>query len=220
MGRVFMYFGLLAALTASCAPCCRDTTLYQSSGKQKAIVAVLPVIDHSGCGDVSWNLSREFTDEIRNRVYDSTKVYLLRDHGSQALAEKLNTPNPAHISEVEIQNLGAAEFVVVAELIDQKEIPYTAKKTPEKYPFKGEASSVLSVDMRVRVIDIRHGRPKVVLQEVVNQEHIIVPSYMSSDYTKTPWGTEAFTRTPMGLTHNKIVREVVSRVENYIDATR
>ncbi|MCH9627189.1 MAG: hypothetical protein S4CHLAM2_08240 [Chlamydiales bacterium] len=220
MGRVFMYFGLLAALTASCAPCCRDTTLYQSSGKQKAIVAVLPVIDHSGCRNLSWNLSREFTDEIRNRVYDSSKVYLLRDHGSRELAERLNTPNPAHISEVEVRNLGATEFVVVAELIDQHEIPYAARKTPEKSPFKGEVSAVLSVDMRVRVIDIRHDQPKVVLQEVLNQEHVIVPAYMSSDYARAPWGTEAFMRTPMGLTHNKMVRELVSRVENYIEATR
>lgn len=220
MRRFILYFGILASICASCAPNCRDTTLYHSDGRQKAIVAVLPVINHAIDADLSWDLSRELTDEIRKRVYDSTKIYLLRDHGSREVAEKLNTPNPAAIPLEEAKNLGAAEFVVVTELIEQKESPYGLRLASEDHPLKGEIGSVLNVSMRVRVIDVRTCEPKVILQEVMKNKHVIARAYMSNDYSKTPWGTEAFQRTPLGLAHSKIVRELISRVENYIEAAR
>ena len=220
MGRFILYFGILASICTSCASNYRDTTLYQHSGRQKAIVAVLPVISDVTDADLSWDLSKEFTDEIRKRVYDSTKIYLLRDHASRELAEKLNVPNPTTIPLEEAKKLGAAEFVVVMELINQMESPYGLRLASDDHPLKGEVGSVLSISMRVRVIDVRHDKPKVILQEVMNNKHVIAGAYMNNDYSRTPWGTEAFERTPLGLAHSKIVRELVSRVENYIDAAR
>ncbi len=217
MGRFLVYFGLLATLCASCAPNYRDTTLFQRSGRQKAIVAVLPVIDNTEAADLSWELSREFTDEIRKRVYDSSKIYLLRDHGTREIAERLNTPNPAMIPDSRSINLGAAEFIVVSELIDQSETPCGHSSSEESFS-KGEADCLLNLAMRVRVLDVRRDKPKVILQEVIDHEQFIARTFADCDYSKTPWGTEAFKRTPLGLAHNKIVRELVSRVESYIEA--
>jgi len=220
MARFLVYFGILASICASCAPTYRDTSLYQRSGRQKAIVAVLPVINSATDAEVTWDLSREFTDEIRNRVYDSPKVYLLRDHGSREVAERLNIPNPAMIPVSQVKDLGAAEYAVVTELVEQKESPYGSRSTADDHPLKGNDGYVLNISMRVRVIDLRHDQPKVILQEVMNNEHVIAHAYMSCDYSKTPWGTEAFQRTPLGLAHSKIVRELVARVESYIEASR
>ncbi|MCC5833001.1 MAG: hypothetical protein JJU12_08180 [Chlamydiales bacterium] len=212
MGRFIVYFSLLASLCASCAPRCRDTTLYQSSGRHKAIVAVLPVIDNSQGVDLSWDLSKEFTEEIRKHVYDSPELYLLREHGTREIAERLNTPNPSMISQSLVNDLGAAEFVVVAELIDQSESPCIGR-------FE-ETGCMLNTAMRVRVLDLRHDKPKVILQEVIDHNHFVPRVLMAGDCSKTPWGTEAFKHTPLGLVHNKIVREVVGRVESYIEAAR
>lgn len=217
MGRLIVFFGLLASLCASCVPCYRDTALYQRSGKQKAIVAVLPVINHGEGADLSWDLSTEFTDEMRRHVYDSSKLYLLRDLGSREIAQRLNTPNPEMIPLVQAKDLGAAEFVVVSELIDQKLEPMSLR---ENHSQNGNEESVLRLSMRVRVLDVRHDKPKVILQEVVHNEHILDRAYMANDYQKTPWGTEAFQYTPLGFAHHKLVREIVSRVENYIEAAR
>lgn len=219
MKRIFSSVGVLALILASCVPSYRDTALFQRSGRQKAIVAVLPVINRVSSEAVSWDLSKEFTDEIRNRVYDSSKMYLLREHGSRELAQQLNTPNPSKISKVALDNLGAAEFAVVTELIDQTQTPYGMRPTSEKNPLQG-AGAVLNLSFRVRIIDLRHDTPKVILQEVVDHEQIIPRAYMVADYVKTPWGTEAFQRTPLGMAHAKIVRELVSRVETYIEAAR
>ncbi len=206
MGRFLVFSGLLALMCTSCAPNYRDTAFLQSTGRQKSIVAVLPVINHTVDGDLSWDLSMEFTDELCKRVDDSPKVYLLRDHGSRELARKLSTPNPAMIPSAEINGLGAAEFVIVSELIN--------------HPTRSELGSELNISMRVRVIDIRHDRPKVILQEMINNDPMLVREFVVCDYSKTPWGTDAFQHTPLGLAHNKFVREVVSRVENYIEAAR
>lgn len=212
MGRFIVYFGILASLCASCAPCCRDTTLFKSSGRQKAIVAVLPVIDHTEGATLTWDLSREFTDEIRKRVYDSSNLYLLRDHGTREIAEKLNTPNPAMISSALVQDLGAAEFVVVSEMLEQNEIPSGATRN--------ETGCVLNLAMRIRVLDIRHDNPKVILQEVISHEQFIPRVFLTGDYAKAQWGTDAFNRTPLGIAHHKLVKEAVSRVESYIEAAR
>lgn len=209
----------IAALCGSCVQNCRDTTLYQRTGRQKAIVAVMPIIDHTSEHHFPWDLSREFTDEVRKRVYDSSKVYLLRDGGSLEIAEQLNTPDPKMIPESAIKALGAAEFVVVGELIDQKQIPYGLPRCKDN-PSLEEVGAVLSLALRVRVIDIRHEKPKIVLQEVLNHEHVVARAYINTDYSKSAWGTESFERTPMGMAHNRLVRELLARVETYVETVR
>lgn len=217
MRRFLPYFGILALLITSCSPRYCDTTFYQRTERQKAIVAVLPVINNVNDQELDWDLSMELTDEIRRKVFDSSRIYLLRDHGGLELAKRLNTPNPKTIPSDEIKKLGAAEFVVVAELLEQNETPCGIKRNPMS---KGEVGSKLNLSMRVRVIDVRQDTPKVILQEVIENEHIIASPYTVCDYSRTPWGTEAFLHTPLGIAHNKIVRELVSRVENYVEAVR
>lgn len=207
MKRLILSIAAIAALCTACAPKYGDTTLYQRTGRQKAIVAILPVLNTGNATDLTWNVSQELTDEIRARIYDSTRVYLLRDHGSQEIARQLNVPNPEQIPLEETKNLGAAEFVVVSELVDQSTTPSVA-------------GADLNLAMRIRVIDIRHDQPKVLLQEVICHTHEIARPYLHSDYNRTPWGTEAFERTPLGMAHNQMVKEIVGRIENYVDAAR
>jgi hypothetical protein len=220
MRGLILSLGMAALLCGGCTRNYRDTTLYQLSGRQKPIVAVLPVIDNTSENNLRWDLSRELTDEIRKRVYDSKKIYLLRDGGNLEIAKQLSTPNPQAISTTAIANLGAAEFAVVAEIIEQDEEPYGINRASLDHPVRAEVGSVLSLALRVRVIDVRHEEPKVVLQEVLDHDYVIARAYMNCDYAKMPWGTEAYTRTPMGMAHSRLIRELVSRVEAYIEAAQ
>lgn len=210
----------IAALCASCVQHCRDTTLYQRTGRQKAIVAVLPFIDHTSEHHFSWDLAREFTDEVRKRVFDSSQIYLLRDAaGSLELAKQFNSPDPKTIPESALKAFGATQFIVVGELIDQKQVPYGLLKSRDTSSLE-EVGAVLSLALRLRVIDVRHEQPKIVLQEILNHEHVIARAYLDTDYSKAPWGSEAFERTPMGIAHNRLVRELISRVETYVETVR
>lgn len=219
----FMTFALLCL--SGCTRSTRDTTLFQSNGRQKPIVAVLPVLDRSGTNGLTWELSRELTDEIRKRIYDSPKIYLLREGGSAELAEILNENTPDSIGPSVLDNLNAAEFVVVSELIEQKQVPYGAGSRvsadeENTKPFRTETGSLLTLAMRLRVFDLRHEKPKIILQEVINKDHVVCRPYSNSDYARSPWGTEAFNHTPMGFAHMQLVREVVSRVETYVESVR
>lgn len=219
MTRILMMFAACAAFCVGCVGRNSDTTLYHSSGRSKPTVAVLPVINSTGNTLVNWDLSREMTEEIRKRVYTSARLYMVREGGSMELAKQLNIPNPNEISNIGFQKMGNAEFVVVAELIDQKETPYGIQKGKEK-PHLDEVGAILSLAMRLRVLDVRGDRPKIILQEVLNQEQVVSRAYLNCDYEKACWGTEAFERTPLGMAHSKIAREIVARVEGYIGASK
>ena len=141
----------------------------------------------------------------------------MRDGGSLAKAKELNIPDLSQLPKNARQDLGAAEFVIVAELIDQHQTSYGLGSNR---PFLDEVGAVLSVVMRVRLLDLRHDEPQVILQEIINQDHMVSRPYLKTDYTKAPWGTTAFDRTPVGLAHSKMVREIVGRVEGYVGARK
>lgn len=209
--------GLILALAAAvlvCAGCTRnygDTSLYQISGRQKPVVAVLPVINQTSVTDIPWDLSRELTDEIRKRVYDSKRIYLLREGSSLDVAQLLSVPNPMAISRTAAESLGAAEYAVVTEIVAQEEKTYRGRS---------ESGAVLSHGLRVRVLDLRKGTPKVILQEILDKDYVVARAYMNCDYSKMAWGTDAYNHTPMGMAHNRLVRELVGRVESYIEASQ
>jgi hypothetical protein len=184
----------------------RDTALYHPSGRSKPVVAVLPVINSVESASVSWDLSREMTEEIRKRVADSSRIYLLNSQASLATSLALNHPDIHKISPDTSTNLAPAEFVVVTELIDQ-----SADKKGAK-----DSSETIKMAMRLRVIDLRGKEPRVVLQEVVRHNQEVAKGYLHCDYAKTPWGSSAFVNTPLGMAHSKIVREIVAHIEGYI----
>lgn len=198
----------------------RDTTLYQRSGRAKPIVAVLPVIDSSDSKLVNWELSQEMTEQIRKRVFNSSKLYLLRQSGGVEVAKQLNVPNPKEVTKTALEGVGAAEFVVVAEMLDEQEMPYRINDKSADKSSKEPTEMVLSLAMRVRVLDVRGDQPKVILQEVVNHEQLVTRPYSGCNYEKTHWGTEAYERTPLGMAHGKIAREIVARVEGYVGACK
>lgn len=211
LGAIF----LTALFCVGCSKTCCDTGLYEKTGQMKPIVVVLPVIDRTGGVDLPWNVAAEMTDEIRRRVFDSSRLYLLREGGTPEMAMTLACPNPHEIQPGALRDLGASEFLVVSELVDQKQVPYGLQTQKAE-----ETGAVLSVKMRVRVIDRRDPEPKVVLQELLEYDHIVARPYLNTDYRKTQWGMEQFHNTPMGIAHSKIVRELVSHLEGYIVAAR
>lgn len=217
-----MKYYLSLSLLLLCAGCGRhygDATLYQSSGGAKPIVALLPVIENCNSEELSWDVSEEMTSRISKRIVDSARLYLLKEKTDLSLAKQLNNPNPQNIPKGITKGLGAAEYVIVTELIDQSVETHSHPKAAVK-PHLNEVGATLHLAMRVRVLDIRGEEPKVILQEVVVEDYAIPRPYLFVDYSKNSWGKESYERTPRGLAHSKIVRELVSHAEGYIGANR
>lgn len=224
--KIGAFLPLLTLLAlASCAPRCNDTTLYQSNGRQKPIVAVLPVIDsrvdqykNQEARGITWNISQELTDQIRNKIADSSQIYLLKYQGNEEIAKQLNTLDNRQLANTFSKGINGAEFVVVTELVNEEERKYTVDRFDPRHTSKGEIAEILCSDFRLRVYDMRGAKPKVVLQEMFHGSHFIPRPEAGFDYSKSKYGSSSFLRTPMGQAHNKLTREVVTRVEAYIQA--
>lgn len=228
MKKILFYLPLIAAaiVLTSCSEKYKDTTLYQINGRAKPIVAILPVIDGRESQEtmssrgVTWDISKELTEGIRGRLSNSEKLYVLRDGGNIDVAQQFNTVDCRQISRNFSQGINNAEFIVVTELVNQQEKPYNQDRFSPAHSVKGEVAEVLSIDFRVKVVDMREATPKIVLQEVIHANHLINKPESQFDYSRAAYGSSSYIRTPMGVAHHKLVREVTGRIENYIRATK
>jgi len=175
------------------------------------------MIDSTNSPTTLWDVSEEFTSEIQKSVYNSSSLYLLRQPLSENNAHALNMVDVKKIQAEAMQPLEGAEFVIVTELLNQSESSYN---TAERQVPMSEVSGLFSIAMRVRILDIRGNEPKVVLQEVIDHDHIIPHHYAGCDYEQMSWGTAAFEQTPMGIAHAKIIRELITHAEGYIGAAK
>lgn len=227
MKKSFLCISTLVLLCfSSCTEKYTDTTLYQRNGRPKPIVAVLPVIDSRTAEQdlqkrgITWDISKELTEGIRSRMADSQLLYLIRESGSLQDAEQCNHVDCRQIAKKLSHGLNAAEFVVVTELVNQEEKPYDKSRFSIEHPPKGEIAQVMNIDFRVKVLDMRSQEPKMILQEVIHTRHYIAKPEVGFNYARASYGSTAYTRTPMGVAHNKLIREVTGRIENYIRATK
>ncbi len=219
MRQLWVFASIIACALTGCVSQNRDTTLYHPSGRTKPMIAVLPVINHAGDTPVPWDTSQEITQSIRNRFLNSSKLYLLKETGSKELALQLNVTNPSQIPQISPEAIGSAEFVVITELLDDSLNAFGLGAESEK-PYLEEVGAKMCLSMRVRVLDIRNEKPRIILQEVINHEHLVGKGGLSCDYKKSHWGTNAYVNTPVGMAHTKIAREIVARVEGYVGANK
>jgi hypothetical protein len=211
---------LSCSLFVSCGRSYTDTSLYEKTGQIKPTVAVLPCIVKENEIDVSWDLSQEFTEELRRRVFESPKVYLEKGDETIEVAKALLTPNPKLLPTAPLKELEHADFVLVTEIVEQRQTPYGFPSLQEHKGHLEESGAILALTMRVRVIDRRHGTAKVVLQELMETKQVVAKPYLQTDYQRVKWGTEPFLHTPLGMAHSKMLREVVAHVESYILASK
>ena len=102
------------------------------------------------------------------------------------------------------------EFAVFLELAEHDFVP------PVKNHSSGEVPNNLSMGIRIRVVDLRGASPKIVLQEIVRDAYYIPRTLLPTDYSSVTWGTEEYRKSPMGIAHAQIAREVAARISEYI----
>lgn len=215
MKRLGLCLLLIGGTFFGCAKHYRDTALYHVTGKAKPVVAVLPVVNTSVEKTAArWDVADELTQEIRNRCSNSSRVFLLEQDSSASMAQALIAPELRSVPRSAFEALAPAEFAVVAELINDQEKVIT--KNTKNAPRLDESQTTICLAMRVRVIDLRGQEPKIVLQEVVSQDHEVANGYRYIDYSKTAYGTPGFANTPLGIAHHDFVKEIVSHIEGYI----
>src|SRR5579862_2469064 len=150
---------LFAALLAAGCTCntCKDTstTRYHEDGRAKPVAAMPAIIDTTSF-DVPWSISDELTSTIVQTISKSGQIFI-QSQDDFAIA---SNPFSGDLSWMkrEFQN---QEFAVFLELVEHELTPSS----------KTSGSNNLKMGIRVRVIDLRGGAPKIVLQEMIRESY-------------------------------------------------
>lgn len=198
----------LLFLAASCTHNSDELTLtrYYEDGRAKPIVAIPTMIDTTSF-DASWNIAEELTESIVQSIGTEGNIYLHAQE-SFSIADNPFGKDLAWMKR-EFEN---QEFAVFLELVEHEMLP--AKKT--KSLDLRETASNLSMGVRIRIIDLRGPKEKIVLQELIRDTYYIPKSLIPTDYQVVCWGTEDYAQSPMGIAHSRIVQEIASRISDYV----
>jgi hypothetical protein len=183
--------------------------LYQ---RQRPIVALLPVIDHSQ-SELSWNLSEEFTGLIHHRLMQKETIYLVDKERVRSLAKNIKQGTPFDLDMSWLKKtFFDQEFVVFMELTAHEELSY---RSPEGTSLKDGPSEIL-MKMRLRVFDLRGENPKIALQEILTNSHTLPKQFTQFHSDQIPWGSDHFSLSPLGMAHMQMAKEIAADLEEYI----
>jgi hypothetical protein len=181
-------------------------TIYHEDGRSKPIVAIPPLMDTTSF-DCPWSLSDEFTNMIFSKLQESGGIFVQK---SEELPSNEN-PFSSDLSWVK-RDFQGNEFVVFTELVEHESSPTIRSSEVSSQ----DVSSNLNMSVRVRVVDLRGHTPKIVLQEMIRDSYFVPRMLFPVDYNKISWGSDEYSLSPMGMAHGQLIREVASRVSDYI----
>jgi len=197
---------------------------YHEDGRAKAVVTLTPVFDHHDI-HLPWSLADDLTDMIKSRLLKKANVFvgnadkLIKSfEDEEQLIEKPFEPcDENKTAAIQTDALKAkfpkTDFVVFLELaehdIHQRNISgsFIDALTP---------SHELKLAMRLRIYDLRFDKPQIILQELVEQAHLVPKQLAKLDYNSPIWGKKTYSISPVGFAHAQLAKEVASRIENYL----
>lgn len=214
---VRMIFALLmAALMVGCGSQHVDYFPYHENGKPKPKVVLLPLADDTG-GCVCWDLAKELNTDLSYQVLCNGQLFLVSENEVCSRLEGCSALDYFTPDLSFSQRFCGADYVVALEIVDHDIIPYQREMckwsiSPQKYHWR----SVLQTKVRLRIIDVHCMTPRVVLQEVFTSHYPIPTEKECIDYSRCCWGTDAYPSTPWAKAHERLICELVYRIESVI----
>lgn len=221
--RKFLIAISLATLMTSCSSYSnsdKQTAKFHDDGRAKAVITLTPVYDYQNI-HIPWSLSEDLTDIIKNKLMGKSNIYI-SNFDSLTPSEEGEVKTPERYEENSFLNLSlenlkvkypSSEFVVFMELADHTIAP---KQSTEGFLDKLTPSYALTLCMRVRIYDLRGEVPKAILQEMVQQTHLIPKQFAKLDYDSAIWGKKTYSISPIGFAHMQFAREVAQRIDSYL----
>ena len=227
--RKFLLLGVMASLLCGCAGKYTDkqAVRFHDDGRAKAITTITSVYDPQDI-KLPWSLASDLTEMIQAKLSKRANIFLMENfHNSkpevseeEANLDIVETSAPldenktlnVHIPNLKIKYPGS-EFVVFLELAKHQ---VYQKQDTDSFFDKITPSYVLDLAMRVRIYDLRHEVPVVVLQEIVQEKHKLPKQFAKLDYDSAIWGKKTYSISPMGFAHAQFAKDVSKRIEHYL----
>jgi hypothetical protein len=219
MNKKFLF--LIFSLSVLFASCEKDSSTSYSTSQTapfRPAVAIAPVIDHSESG-LGWDLSDEITYSVSTRLIQKSKLNVTDPQKTRTQIRKnkaISNPFGSDLSWVK-KTFPTDDFVVFMELIEHREQlreSGNTNKTPEAL------SADLNLALRLRIVDVRKEQPRIVLQEIIQDSHFIPRQFTRYNFDQAPWNSEEFSITPIGIAHSLLIKQLSSRIDDYISLSK
>jgi len=114
------------------------------------------------------------------------------------------------------KGFGTYEFIVFIELLDHKNVSEHESENVYYSPRYQNISTNLVEKVRVRVVDVRGRKPRIILQETLYDSYFISKNQLRTNYDIALWGTDSYNSTPLNSAHNQMTKKIIERIEDYI----
>jgi hypothetical protein len=191
----------LSILFCSLLICAQGAAAARSTytvNEPRPVVAFLPVGDNTHNGGLPWDISKELTERC-SHPSKKVQVEIISQKEVAAVVASLKGKNLQRQEPAFFKQFKGTDFVALVEILNHTN--------------QGHKAHIVSIQARVKVIDLRDGNAKLILNKLIEANQMISFSQPPVDYTRSGWGTEGYGRTPVALAHEKLANDIVTRVE-------
>lgn len=190
---------------------------YHDDGTPKPRVALMPIIDSSRSG-LPWSLSEEFSQDLYYNLMNNGELYVMSPAEVGPTWDKsIDLFNNDLSFTREFCN---TDFIVALELVQHQLIPCDANTKGIGNSECHSYNRQLSVGIRARVIDIRRPQPRVILYEILKNGYLVAPPYDIVNFANQPWKSNGYPTSPCGVVHQRLINDLVLRLEDVIQSAR
>lgn len=165
-------FVLVLVLATACGPRYVDFFPNHDDGSYKPHVALTPIVNATS-RELPPDAAAQITNDIRYELMNNGNLYLPYQDEVQERLKNMDPNQYFNSDEAFAQRFCNEDFIVVMEMADYGISPYQSiMNTPYTlpcYPYQ----SVLTLKMRLKVLDLRPRCPRIILQEIVTTSAVI-----------------------------------------------
>lgn len=214
--RVCILF-LAALCFSACSPKYSDFFPYHDDGTMKPNVCLLPIEDHSD-SQMPYNLASRLNEKIRKQIMQDGRLFIPQklsiEKKLHEIKETYRDTNLVATSDLQPFLLfQPAHFVIVLDLIEHRLVPYQRGKIKPIYlaDIPQDQAAVLQMKMRLRVVDIRGGTPRVVRQELIESNHMV--DMLAYEEACKSVGKPTFGSTQLAIAYARLCDDIVAKIE-------
>jgi len=194
----------------SCQTYQGQQTSFHDDGRAKPKLALVEFI--SSCQtNLPWDVSQELHQSLFSQLRKTNQIYLMQSD-KFSLPDQITskTVNPFHDHSWLIYDRPIADYIALLELVEHIFIPRS-----EGYEYQ-KLSGDLHIKVRVKILDVRSDKPRVVLQEIIHQSTYVPAPLSRMEYKNITPEKSRYSLTPAGIAHNKMIKKTSQRIRDYV----
>lgn len=213
MVQSFLSLMMMLLCVACSGPRYVDYFPYHDDGVPKPRVAILPMSDHPESG-LDWSFSEEVENGLYYELMNSGMLYVLSPQEIGPPWDKRDNYDIFGNNPDYVKDFCGADIVVALELIEHSIVPFDPCAGREATsPTLLSSTQGILMRVRLKIVDIRCGTPRILLYEVVKNCYPLTPGTCIEHVCAKEYGSDNYAKTQCGMIHRRMICELSSRIE-------